>query len=132
MQNVTAKEKIEWLGHNITQSGVTPLSNKTDAVGKLSAPTNLKKFRSFMGSVHHLGKFIPNLSQLCYPLRPLLEKNTKFLRTDEHEKQFSLIKEQNAKTTENKYFIPELETRITCDASRKGLGRALGQRTPNG
>ena len=72
-----------------------------------------------MGSVHHLGKFIPNLSQLCYPLRPLLMKN-------------SLIKEQIAKTTENKHFNPELETRNKCDASRKGLGCALEQRTPNG
>ena len=35
-----ANKKIEWLGHNITQSGVTPLSSKTDAIGKLSAPTN--------------------------------------------------------------------------------------------
>ena len=87
-----AKETIEWLGHNITQSGVTPLSSKTDAIGKLSAPTNLKKLRSFMGSVHHLGKFIPNLSQLCYPLRPLLKKNSKFLWTEEHDKQFSLKK----------------------------------------
>ena len=127
-----AKEKIEWLGHNITQSGVTPLSSKTDAIGKLSAPTDLKKLRSFMGSVHHLGKFIPNLSQLCYPFRPLLKKNSKFLWTDEHEKQFSLIKEQIAETTENKHFNPELETRIKCDASRKGLGCALEQRTPNG
>ena len=127
-----AKEKIEWLGHHIAHSGVTPLSNKTNAIGKLSAPTNLKKLRSFMGSVHHLGKFIPNLSQLCYPLRPLLKKNTKFLWTEEHEKQFSLIKEQIAETTENKHFNPELETRIKCDASRKVLGCALEQRTPNG
>ena len=73
-----AKEKKEWLGHNITQSGITPLSNKTDAIGKLLAPTNLKKLRSFMGSVHHLKKFIPNLSQLCYLLRPLLKKITNF------------------------------------------------------
>ena len=34
---------MEWLGYNITQSVVTPLSNETDAIGKLSAPTNLKK-----------------------------------------------------------------------------------------
>ena len=27
-----------------------------------------------MGSVHHLGNLIPNLSQLCFPLRPLLKK----------------------------------------------------------
>ena len=71
------------------------------------------------------------MSQLCYPLRPLLKKNSKFLWTDEHEKQFSLIKEQVAETTENKHFNPELETRIKCDASRKGLGCALEQRTPN-
>ena len=73
------KYKIEWLGHNFTQTGITPLSNKMDAIGKLSAPSSLKKLRSFMGSVHHIEKFIPNLSQLCYPLRPLLKKNTKFI-----------------------------------------------------
>ena len=85
-----------------------------------------------MGSVHHLGKFIPNSSQLCYPIQPLLKKNTNFLWTEEHEKQFSLIKEQIAQTTENKHYSPELETRINCDASSKGLGCALEQRTPNG
>ena len=84
-----------------------------------------------MGSVHHLGKFIPNLSQLCFPFRALLKKNTKFIWTDEHEKQFKLI-EKIAETTENKHFNPDLETRIKCDASRKGLGCALEQRTPNG
>ena len=99
---------------------------------KLSSPSNLKKLRSFMGSVHHLGKFIPKLSQLCFPLWPLLKKNTKFIRPDEHEKQFKLIKEKIAETTENKHFIPDLETSIKCDASRKGLGCAIEQRTPNG
>ena len=59
-----ATDKIEWLGHSITQTGITPLSNKTDAIEKLSSPTNLKILRSFMGSVHHLGKFIPKLLQL--------------------------------------------------------------------
>ena len=37
-----------------------------------------------------------------------------------------------AEATENKNFNPDLETRIKCDASRKGLGFALGQRTPDG
>ena len=85
-----------------------------------------------MGAVHHLGKFIQNLSQLGYPLRPLLKKNTYFIWTEEHEKQFSLIKEKIAETNENKHFNPELEARIKCDASRKGLGCALEQRTTNG
>ena len=104
---------MEWLGHKITQTGITPLTNKTEAIGKLSAPSNLKKLISFRGSVHRLEKFIPNLSQLCYPLRPLLKKNTKFIWTDEDEKQFTLIKEKIAETTENKHFNPDLETRFT-------------------
>ena len=37
-----AKAKIEWLGHSITQTSVTPLSNKSDAIEKLSSPSNLK------------------------------------------------------------------------------------------
>ena len=65
-------------------------------------------------------------------LRPLLKKNTKFIWTDEHEEQLKLIKAKIAETTENKHFNPDLETGIKCDASLKGLGWALEQRTPNG
>ena len=36
-----------------------------------------------------------------------------------------------AETTENKHFNSDLEKRIKCDASRKVLGCALEQRTPN-
>ena len=43
-----------------------------------------------------------------------------------------MIKEQIAETIKNKNFNPELETRIKCDASRKGLGCALEQQKPNG
>ena len=85
-----------------------------------------------MQSVHHLGKFIPNLSQLCFPLRPLLKKNTKVVWTDEHEEQFKLIKQKIAEKTKDKHFNTDLETSIKCVVSRKGLGCAIEQRTPNG
>ena len=67
-----AKTEIEWLGHKFTHSGIAPLELKTAAILNLSAPKNLKQLRSFLGSVHYLGKLILNLSQLCHPLRPLL------------------------------------------------------------
>ena len=85
-----------------------------------------------MGSVHHLGKLFPNFLKLCYPLRPLLKKNTKFFRTDELEQHFKLIKAKTAERTENGHFNPDLETRIKCNASCKGLSCALDQRNPNG
>ena len=59
-----------------------------------------------MGSVHHLGKFVPNLRQLCFPLTPLLKKNTKFIWTDEDEDQFKLIKQKIAETTKISILTP--------------------------
>ena len=88
--------------------------------------------RSLLGSVHYLVKIIPNLSQLCHPLRPLLKKNTKIVWNDEHETHFQSIKNKVANATENTHYNPHLETRIKCGASRAGLGAALEQRTPAG
>ena len=75
---------------------------------------------------------IPNLSQLCHPLRPLLKKNTKFICNNELETHFQQIKNKAANVTENTHYNPHLETRIKCDASRGGLGAALEQRSPKG
>ena len=127
-----AKTEIEWLGHKFSQSGIAPLESKTAAIASLSAHKNLKQLRSFLGFVHYLGKFIPNLSQLCHPLRPLLKKNTKFIWKTEHDTHFQAIKDKVAKATENTHYNPHLETRIKCDASRAGLGAALEQSSPTG
>ena len=107
-----AKTEIEWLGHKFSQSGIAPLELKTAAIASLSAPKNLKQLRSFLDSVHYLGKFIPNLSQLCHPLRPLLKKNTKFIWNTEHDTHFQAIKNKVANATENTHYNPHLETRI--------------------
>ena len=105
-----AKTNLECLGHKFTQSGIAPLETET-------APKKLKQLRSFLGSVHYLGKFIPNLSELCHPILPLLKKNTKFVWNDELETHFQAIKNKVANATENTHYNPHLKTRIKCDAS---------------
>ena len=75
---------------------------------------------------------MPNLSQLCHPLRPLLRQNTNFTSNDELETHFQSIENKVANATENTHFNPHLETGIKCDASRAGLGAALEQRSPTG
>ena len=59
-----AKQEISWLGYNITQSGTSPLETKILAILSLQPPNTLKNLRSFLGSVHYISKFIPNLAQL--------------------------------------------------------------------
>ena len=126
-----AKTEVEWLGHKYTQSGIAPLATKTAASLNLTGPKNLKQLRSVLGSVHYLGKFIPNLSQFCHPLRLLLKKNYKisFTKLETH---FRLFKVKVANATENTHYNPHLETPVKCDAIRAGLEAALEQRSATG
>ena len=110
---------------------ISLLESKTTAILALEAPKTLMKLR-FLGSVHYIGKFIPNLAQISHPLRPLLKKSSKFLWTAEHETCFTEIKNRIANATANSHYKPQLETRVKCDASRSGLGAALEQLTVDG
>ena len=49
---------------------------KTEAIEKLSPPNTFKQL-SFMGYIHHLTRYFPNLAQTAAALRPLLKKSLK-------------------------------------------------------
>ena len=125
-----AKEQITWLGFVVTPNGVTPTKQKCDAIINLENPKTLKQLRSFMGCIHHLIKLIPNLARISEPLRPLLSKaNTKSQNKldwkDNHTIAFNDIKAQIKQITENKHFDISKQTRVRCDASKKGLGACI-------
>ena len=108
----------------------TRKQNSSDII--TPSPKNPKKLRSFLGSVHYIGKFIPNLAQISHPLHPLMKKSSKFIWTAEHENCFNEIKNRIANATANSHYNPQLKTRVKCDASRSGLGAALEQLTVDG
>ena len=103
----------------------------------MDPPKTLKQLRSLMGSIHRLQKFIPNLSQISAPLRPLLShkekiKNSKLDWSEEHTKSFHQIKNAIRQIIENKHFDTNRTTRVRGDASKEGLGACLDQKYDNG
>ena len=72
-----AATKITWLGYKINPDGLIPTKRKTGAIIKMEPPKTLKQLKSLMGSIYHLHKFIPNLSKISAPLRPLLSHKEK-------------------------------------------------------
>ena len=98
-----AKTEMNGWGKNI------PSWHIATAIPAIPPPSTLKRLRSFFRSVNYIGKFIPQLAQLCYPLRPLLKNSTKFIWTEEHNKHFNLIKEKIAAGTENSHYNPKSE-----------------------
>ena len=126
--------EVDWLGFVINEYGRTPMQKKTDAIINLPYPKTFKQLKSFMGSIHHLNKFIPNLAQLCNPLRPLITTTNKFnfQWSQEDGEAFKSILNAIKNIKENRHFISDRETSIICDASRHGIGAALEQDTPEG
>ena len=68
------KTEVNWMGHKLSESGVTPKVTKTEAILNLEHAKSLKQLRSFLGSINHLSKFIPNAATLTDKLRPLLRE----------------------------------------------------------
>ena len=115
-----AKNTCEWLGHQITKSGITPMVRKTD-------PITLSQLKSFMGSIHSLHKYLPSLAETSAPLRPLLSKKNEFAWTNDCQIAFESLKKQVANIVELKHFDVHKDIRIVCDASHNGLGAVLKQ-----
>ena len=122
-------KQVEWLGYVIDEYDTVPMQKKTDAIVQLNHPKTFKQFKSFMGSIHLLNKFINNLVQLCTPLWPLLSNENKyhFKWHDIHETAFRNILDAVRNITENPHFASGRETSVVCDASRDGIGCALEQ-----
>ena len=134
--------EVNWLGHKFTPGGITPKVTKTEALPKLQHPKSLKQLRSFMGSINHLSKLIPNAASLTDQLRPLLREDNekkkmknvklpvkKFEWGKQHSLIFEEIKKAVARIAQNHYYHPKKDTRLKCDASHSGLGATLEQKT---
>ena len=140
------KSQVDWLGHHLSESGVTPKFTKAEAIQNLNPPKSLKQLRSFLGSINHLAKFIPNAASLTDKLRPLpkeenqkkklknmkLPVKKKFEWGDEHTVVFDTIKSAVANISKVHYYDANRVTRVKCDASHNGLRATLEQQTDEG
>ena len=115
------KSDIEWLGFKISGDGVRPLVGKADAIKSLPIPKNISELRSFFGSINQYVNFVPNLSTLSSPLRPLLNKKSVHKWEYDHSIAFENLKAEIVKITENSHFDIKKKTRLKTDDSDNGL-----------
>jgi len=115
---------INFLGHVIDNSGITPDPAKTEAIQKMSL-TNLTELRRFVGMVNHLSKFSPNIAYLSRPLQELLSPQKAWIWTDAHSEAFRKVKANIASL--RVLALYDAETKISADASAYSLEVVLFQ-----
>ena len=71
---------------------------------------------------------MPKVSEVMEPIRNLTCKESEWNWTHEHNEAFMRIKEMATTAPLLKYYNPQEELTIQCDASDRGLGAALLQK----
>ena len=92
----------------------------------------MKQKRSFLGAVNQFKKFIPNLASVSFPYRTILKKDAEWIWNEDHKSALVKRNDEIKRVKELSHFERNQEIRITCDASRQGLGAVLQRSQPNG
>ena len=72
------KQRLEYLGHVVTQEGISPNPDKVRVIQEVPTPTKLKELRSFLGFANHCIRFVRGFSNIANPLNALTKKNYLF------------------------------------------------------
>ncbi|XP_011859821.1 PREDICTED: uncharacterized protein K02A2.6-like [Vollenhovia emeryi] len=120
-------DRIEFLGHIISQEGIEVLPDRVSAISDFPTPTDIKSLQQFLGSVNFVGKFIPNRSKLLEPLTTLLRDNSLFVWGDAQKKAFKEIKTLLSRAPTLAHFDHTKNIIVQADASSYGIGGVLIQ-----
>ncbi|XP_057790929.1 uncharacterized mitochondrial protein AtMg00860-like [Salvia miltiorrhiza] len=80
------------LGHKISAQDLEVDRAKTVAIEKIPPPTSVNYVRSFLGHPGFYKRFIKDFSKISKPLCALLEKDVKFVFSDESLVSFEKLK----------------------------------------
>ena len=113
---------VKFLGHEIGNKTIKPISSKVDAIHQLKTPTSKTEFMRFIGSMNSHSKFINKQHISLKPFYTLLHNDISFEWTPDLDKLFNQIKLSLSKDAE--LAIPNTTdpVYITVDASLIGLG----------
>ena len=121
------KTEIEFLGHTISQQGLTPNRSAVDAIKAAKYPADKKELQSWLGSIQFYGKYVRNLADKTSPLYNMLRKNVPFKMNREAKAAIDVIKESLSSPLVLKPYQPDQPVVLTCDASQKGIAGIIEQ-----
>lgn len=124
---VVGVTQISFLGDVISAEGIRPNPSLIQAMLQIPEPRDKQAAQRMLGVVNYFGKFIPTLAERTKLLRSIIKKDEVFEWTPNHAEEWRQICHSLSSQPLLAVFDPARETKISCDASRSGVGAALLQ-----
>lgn len=122
-----AKTQVEYLGHVISQEGISADPKKTKAIAEWPQPLNPHDIRVFLGLTNYYRRFIHNYAQHAKPLTLLLQKETTFTWTGDCQRAFEFLKRALSTAPILRLADPQRPFRVRTDCSDFAIGAVLLQ-----
>ncbi|GBG87170.1 hypothetical protein CBR_g44628 [Chara braunii] len=120
-------QELEYLGHFVTPEGISPLSDKIQAIQEWTEPKTVTNVRSFLGLAGYYQRFMKGYSKIAAPLSKLQCEDRPFDFDDNARTSFLALKASLLSGEVLCIYDPLLLTRVTTDASGYGIGAVLEQ-----
>ena len=121
------QKEVAYLGHIVSQRGISTDPAKTDMVRQWPTPTSATEVRSFLGLASYYRRFMPQFAQVAHPLHQLTERDMDFAWSEACQQAFDQLKTMLTAAPVLAYPQPKGKFILDTDASNHGIGAVLSQ-----
>ncbi len=121
------QREVKFLGHVVSEKGISTDPDKTAAVTNFSIPRNIKDVRSFLGLTGYYRKFIPEYAHKAEPLFKTLRKDIIFYWGKDQQDSFAELKSALVTAPILAFPMDGVPYIVDTDASSFALGGVLSQ-----
>lgn len=121
------QKQVGFLGHIVSETGISTDPEKTKAVQEWPIPKSAKQVRSFLGLSSYYRRFVQGFACIARPLHKTCEKDKKFVWTDECQAAFETLKTALVSSPILAYPLPGVPFILDTDASDKSVGAVMSQ-----